>query len=263
MNIKQLQALKSAQKKIAMVTCYDYWSAKIIATTAIDCVLIGDSLSMIMHGHKTTIPATIELMATHTQAVARAIDNKLIIADLPFLSYRKDINTAMHAVSSLMQAGAQAIKLEGAQGNEALVKHIVESGVPVMGHIGLTPQAFHQLGGFKVQGKGAKQTEQLLDNAKRLEEAGCFAIVLECIPQQVAQKITQSLAIPTIGIGAGPHVDGQILVLQDLLGMNEDFQPKFLKTYLDGFSMLQSALNNYSHEIKDGSFPSNAHCYEE
>lgn len=261
MNIQTLQTMKSRGEKIAMITCYDHWTAKIINECSIDCVLVGDTLAMIMHGHDTTIPATIEMMALHTQAVARGISNKLVIGDLPFLTYRKDLNTAMHAVEKLMQAGTQAIKLEGADGNETLIQHIVASGVPVMGHLGLTPQSYHQLGGFKVQGKSERQAQDLIKQAQRLAQAGCFALVLECVPRDLAKTITKTLSIPTIGIGAGPDVDGQVLVLQDLLGMNQDFQPKFLKTYLDGYEMLQSAIQAYSQDVKTGEFPEEQHNY--
>lgn len=261
MNIRDFQLMKEAGKKISVVTCYDYWSAKIISTTDIDCVLVGDSLAMVMHGHSSTLPATVDLMVLHTQAVARGIEKKFIIADMPFLAHRKGLSNTMSVIEKLMLAGAHAIKIEKIEGNEESIKHIVESGVPVMGHLGMTPQSIHQLGGFCVQGKQQGAEQQLLSQALSMQKAGCFSIVLECIPSAIAQKITQELIIPTIGIGAGSHVDGQVLVFHDLLGMNGDFKPKFLKKYFDGFFSVQSALNNFNDEVKKKIFPSNEHCY--
>lgn len=260
MNILDFQSMKQTRKKISVVTCYDYWSAKIIAQSDINCALVGDSLAMVMHGHPTTIPATLEIMVLHTQAVARGLLKKPIITDMPFLAHRKGLKPAMHAVEKLIQAGAHAIKLEGAQNNLKIIKHIVNSGIPVMGHLGMTPQSIHQLGGYKVQGKnGAGET--LLRDAAQLQEAGCFSIVLECIPTQLAQNITQQLTIPTIGIGAGPHVDGQVLVFQDLLGLNPDFNAKFLKQFLNGNQVIQTALNHFHTEVTQQIYPAQEHCY--
>ena len=261
--ILDFQKMKQAGEKISMLTCYDHWSAKLIATTNIDSILVGDSLAMVMHGHDSTLPATIELMAAHTKAVARGAKHKFIIADMPFLSYRQDLNTTMQAVQTLMTAGAHAIKLEGVRGNVEVIKHIVESGVPVMGHLGLTPQSIHQLGGFRVQGKKADAAEQLLVDAKALQAAGCFSIVLECVPSTLAKRVTEVLDIPTIGIGAGADTDGQVLVLQDMLGVNPDFKPKFLKTYMNGFSMITEALNSYDSEVKAKVFPTEEHGYHD
>jgi 3-methyl-2-oxobutanoate hydroxymethyltransferase len=216
---------------------------------------------MVMHGHVTTLPATVALIAGHTQAVVRGAGQKWVIADMPFLSYRKGLAKTMHAVEQLMHAGAHAIKLEGVEGNETLIQHIVQSGVPVMGHIGLTPQSIHQLGGFHVQGKQNSSAEKLLQQAHRLQDNGCFAIVLECVPADLAKRITQQLTIPTIGIGAGPHVDGQVLVLQDLLGFDPKFKPKFLKTYMAGFELIQSALNTFNEEVKNQQFPQAEQSY--
>jgi 3-methyl-2-oxobutanoate hydroxymethyltransferase len=261
MNILDFQKMKDNHEKITMVTCYDYCFAKLMADTDIDCILVGDSLSMVMHGHKNTIPATIDLMALHTQAVSRGVSNKFIIGDLPFLSYRSDLASNMNAVGKLMQAGAQAVKLEGATGNEALVAHIVESGVPVMGHLGLTPQMVHQLGGFRVQGKEDAAAQLLIEQAKKLQDAGIFALVLECIPSHLAKRVTQSLSIPTIGIGAGVDCDGQVLVLHDLLGFYPEFQGKFVKPYLDGQALVTQALNQYNDEVKKKVFPEDCHSF--
>lgn len=244
-----------------MVTCYDYWSAKIIYKSDIDSILVGDSAAMVMHGFKDTLPATIDLMALHTAAVTRGIGNKFVVGDMPFCSYRKDLTSNMDAVQKIMQAGAHAIKLEGAIGNENLIKHIVASGIPVMGHIGLTPQSVYQLGGFKVQGKTAEAEKILFQQAQTLEDVGCFSLVLECIPSELAKKITEKLSIPTIGIGAGSYTSGQILVLQDLLGFNNDFKPKFVKKYLDGATLMQDALNKYSAEVQSGQFPGQENTY--
>ncbi|KPJ67213.1 MAG: 3-methyl-2-oxobutanoate hydroxymethyltransferase [Coxiella sp. DG_40] len=261
MNIIDFQKMKDVNIKISMVTCYDYWSAKIIAETDIDCVLVGDSLAMVMHGHATTIPAKVEIIALHIQAVAKGVQNKFIIGDLPFCSYRKSISETMHAVEKIMQAGANAVKLEGANGTESVINHVVYSGVPVMGHIGMTPQSIHQLGGFCVQGKDQASAETLIGQALRLEKAGCFAIVLECIPNAVAKNITDKLTIPTIGIGAGPNVSGQVLVLHDLLGMYDTFKAKFVKSYINGHALIQNALNEYNKEVKQLQFPSQQHSY--
>jgi 3-methyl-2-oxobutanoate hydroxymethyltransferase len=261
MNIFDFQRLKQSGKKISIITCYDYWSARIIAETSIDCVLVGDSLAMVMHGHATPIPASVELMALHTQAVAKGVANKFIITDMPFLAHRKGLTATMNAVEQLMQAGAHAIKIEGGEDNFETIKHIVTSGVPVMGHIGMTAQSFHQLGGFRVQGKHEKAAEQLLEQAIELEKAGCFALVLECMPPAVAKAISNCLGIATIGIGAGSEVDGQVLVFHDLLGMIPDFKPKFLKKYLHGFTLMQEALNAYDEEVKKQEFPLAEHCY--
>ncbi|HEV2524205.1 MAG TPA: 3-methyl-2-oxobutanoate hydroxymethyltransferase, partial [Gammaproteobacteria bacterium] len=220
MNIHDFQKMKLNNHKITMVTCYDHWSAQIISKSQIDSILVGDSLAMTMYGHATTLPATVNLMAKHIEAVAKGAPNKFIVGDMPFCSYRKGLAESMKAVEKIMRAGAQAIKLEGAEGNLDLIQHIVQSGIPVMGHIGLTPQSIHTLGGFKVQGKNQTAAEKIKLHAKQLEDAGCFAVVLECMPTTVAQQITDSLNIPTIGIGAGPYTSGQILVLQDMLGMN-------------------------------------------
>lgn len=261
MNIHQFRMMKQAGEKISIVTCYDYWSAKIIANSKIDCILVGDSLAMVMHGYETTIPATVELMALHTQAVARGAGGKFIIVDMPFLAHRKGLEQAMHAVQQLIQAGAHAVKIEGAEGNEELIRYITASGIPVMGHLGLTAQSIHQLGGFRVQGKHSAAADLLFEHANLLEQAGCFAMVLECMPIELAGAITKRVTIPTIGIGAGVNVDGQVLVLQDLLGLEPEFKPKFLKHYLKGAEAVQAALNMFDEEVKTKCFPSIEHCY--
>lgn len=262
MNIHDFKIKKDKGEKISVVTCYDYTSARIVNSTQIDAILVGDSLAMTMYGERTTLPATIEQMAQHTQAVARGASQKFIIGDMPFLSFRKSLSDNMSAVAALMRAGAQAIKLEGVRGNEDLIEHIVASGVPVMGHLGLTPQSVNQLGGYRVQGRELEQAEQIISGALELEKRGCFSIVLECVPSSLACKISKKLQIPTIGIGAGPDTDGQVLVWQDMLGMNSEFKPKFVHEYMSAGTLIAEALNQYSREVKSGAFPSAKESYE-
>lgn len=261
MNILQFKKMKQAAQKITMLTCYDHCFARLIADTNIDCILVGDSVAMVMHGFENTVYADMDMMIMHTRAVARAKPPQLIVADMPFLSYRIDLPTTMRNAQMLMQAGAHAIKIEGVAGNGDAIEYLVQSGIPVMGHLGLTPQAVHQLGGFKVQGREAGAAAQLLNQAKSLEALGCFAVVLECIPGSIAQSITQALNIPTIGIGAGPHTDGQVLVLNDLLGLDAKFKAKFVKQYLSGATLVQQAFNQYASEVKQNTFPDEEHSH--
>ncbi|MCP3679859.1 MAG: 3-methyl-2-oxobutanoate hydroxymethyltransferase [Gammaproteobacteria bacterium] len=248
-------------EKITMITCYDYTSAQIIEQTDIDCVLIGDSAAMVMYGHDDTTSATVEMIATHTRAVAKGIKSKLIIGDLPFMSYHKSSRDTMIAVETLMRAGAHTIKLEGIHGNEQTIKQIIAAGIPVMAHIGLTPQHIHKLGGFKVQGKDESSCQELIEQAKIAEALGCFAMVLECMPAPLATEITQTVNIPTIGIGAGSGTDGQVLVFQDLLGLQSVLKPKFLKHYLDGEALLKNSINQYVNEVVNKKFPSEEYSY--
>lgn len=261
MNVLDFYRMKQTQEKITIMTCYDYTSARILANTDIDCLLVGDSAAMTMHGFKDTIPATMEMMCYHVAAVNRGAENKFIIGDLPFLSFRKSLSKNMHDAQQLMQAGAHALKLEGAVGNLKLIRHMVDSGVPVMGHLGLTLQHRHVLGGFKVQGKSEESKTRLKEEALMLQEAGCFSIVLECIPDHLATEITQSLTVPTIGIGAGPNTDGQVLVFQDVLGLNIDFKPKFVKQFFNGYEQVKLAVTSYVDAVKTGEFPTHEHCY--
>ncbi len=246
---------KNKQEKITMITCYDFSFAQIINQSHIDCLLVGDSVAQVFHGFPNTLHATIEMMAFHTAAVARGATHKFIVADMPFLSVRKGLKSAMQDIDLLMKAGAHAVKIENVLGHEKIIQHIIESGVPVMGHLGLTPQSIHQLGGPKIQGKSNDQAQKLFTQAKLLEQLGCFSLVLELIPNALATQLSKELVIPTIGIGAGPHTDGQVLVLNDLLGMNPDFNPKFLKKYLQGHSQFLEAFNQYSNEVKNNLFP--------
>lgn len=244
-----------------MVTVYDYTTAKIVNETMVNTILVGDSVAMVMHGFESTISATVDMMVTHTSAVKRGAPDKFIVGDMPFLSYRKGLSFAMETVEKLMQAGANAIKLEGVRGHEEIIKHIIQSGVPVIGHLGLTPQSIHSLSGYKVQGKDPNSYDQILEDSKKLEELGASAVVLECVPECLGDEVTKLLKIPTIGIGAGKHVDGQVLVMQDLLGMNEDFYPKFVRKYMDGFDQTVDALNHYHLDVLNSEFPSQRESY--
>ena len=262
MNILDVQKFKEQKRKLTMLTCYDFWSAKVLSETDVDLILVGDSGAMVMHGFEDTIPATMDLMCAHVAAVKRGAPKKMIVADLPFMAFRSDLATNIRNVQMLMQAGAQAVKLEGFDGNGEFVHHLVQSGVPVMGHLGLTPQSIHALGGFRVQGRGDEQGRKVLAQARGLEDAGCFAVVLECVPGQLAAEITSTLKIPTIGIGAGVDCDGQVLVLPDMLGFNTGFKPKFLRQYLDGAGLMRSAIEEYCREVRGGEFPSETETYE-
>lgn len=261
MNILDFKKYKNENKAISMMTCYDSWSAAIIEESQLDCILVGDSLAMTMHGYESTIPADTDLMALHTAAVRKGAPTSFIVADMPFLSFRKGLVPAMETVEKLMKAGANAVKLEGIEGHSETIRHIVKSGVPVMGHIGLTPQSVNQLGGYKVQGKTDEKARQLIGDALALEKAGCFAIVLECVPATIGELITEKLTIPTIGIGAGNSCDGQVLVLQDMLGLNNKFQPKFVRKFMEGFNTIKDAFNEYDNVVKDRSFPSDKESY--
>ena len=260
-NVQTFTKRKQQNRKISMVTCYDFWSAKIINQSDIDCILVGDSLAVVMHGFDSTVHATLSMMKMHVAAVVRGAHDKFVVADMPFLSCSKGITVGMDAVQELMQTGASAVKIEGAAHQADLIAHIVEAGVPVMGHIGLTPQSIHNLGGHKVQGKGEGDAQQLIDDAKRLEQAGCFAIVLECIPNKLGDCVSRAVSVPTIGIGAGPHTDGQVLVLHDLLGADPDFCPKFLRRYANVNQLVAGALNGFHEDVRDQSFPAPEETY--
>lgn len=256
MKIHDFKRKKQEHSKISMLTCYDYPSACIIAESNIDCVLVGDSVAMAVHGHETTIMATIEMMVLHTQAVARGLKTQFLIADLPFLSHKTSHTQTIDHVKALLQAGAHAVKIEGADADTCkTIAYLISAGIPVIGHIGLTPQSIHQLGGYKVQGKNQAQADSLLQQAFALERAGCFALVIECVPQQLAKKISAALEIPTIGIGAGSDTDGQVLVWHDMLGLQTSFNPKFVKRYAQGKQVILDALNAYAREVQQVSFP--------
>ena len=254
-SIRAFALAKEAGEKIVMVTAYDAWSARLLADLPVDCLLVGDSAMMVMHGERDTLGATPELMALHTRAVARGAPGKFMVADMPFLSTRCGIPHALDCAAQLLRAGAQAVKVEGVRGHADVIHHLVESGIPVMGHLGLTPQLIHALGGFRVQGRDAAAAARLREEAVALESAGCFAMVLECVPQALAREITAALEIPTIGIGAGRACSGQVLVLQDLLGLNPAFQPRFVRRFADGSGFVRRGAARFSAAVKAGTFP--------
>ena len=249
-------AAKAAGTKIVMVTAYDAWTARLLADSPVDCLLVGDSAMMVVHGEKDTLGATPELMALHTRAVARVAGAKFIVSDMPFLSARKGEAHALDCASALLRAGAHAVKIEGARGHVHVIRHLVESGIPVMGHLGLTPQWVRGLGGFRVQARDQAAAKALMEDALDLEKAGVCALVLECIPQALARDVSQALEIPTIGIGAGSGCDGQVLVLQDLLGLSPDFRPRFSRPFADGASLFQGGAAAFAEAVREGSFPS-------
>lgn len=262
MKLQDFKRKKEKQQKISMLTCYDYPSACIIAESHIDCVLMGDSVAMTMHGHESTIMATIEMMEMHTAAVARGLKKQFLVSDLPFLCHRGSQSETIQHVKCLLQAGAKAIKIEGGDADTCqTIKHLVTSGVPVMGHIGLTPQSVLQMGGYHIQGKEQEQAAQIMQQAHDLEAAGCFAIVIECVPRQLAAAITQSLAVPTIGIGAGVETDGQVLVWQDILGLQPEFNFRFVRRYAQGKDHFLEAINTYVNEVQQVQFPTEEHAF--
>lgn len=244
---------KSEKHKISMVTCYDTTFARIAEKTDIDCLLIGDSLSMVMHGESTTIPAKMEWMEEHTRSVRNGT-KKYIVSDMPFLTTRKGIEFAADCAGKLLVAGANCVKIEGIFGQEEIIRHLVLSGIPVMSHLGLTPQFYQAFGGHKMQGKTEEAASKIIKEAKLAEKLGCVAIVLECIPCALAEKITEIVKIPTIGIGAGAKTDGQVLVLQDMLGMS-GFHPRFVRQYLNGAELIENALNSYAKDVAEQNFP--------
>ena len=254
--------VKAAGTKIAMVTCYDAWSAKLLATTSIDCLLVGDSAMMINHGDRDTLLATTELMAMHTRSVTRAAPELFVTADMPFLTGRKGKAFALDCACMLVQAGAHAVKIEGARGHIPVISHLVESGIPVMGHLGLTPQWVRGMGGHKVQARTPEEAATLRDDAHALQEAGAFSLVLECIPQALARDVTKALRIPTIGIGAGAGCDGQVLVLHDLLGLNPEFKPRFARRFADGDVLVRSGIARFAQAVRAGDFPTREEGFE-
>lgn len=254
--IPSIKAKKEKGEKIAMLTCYDASFARILDDADIDILLVGDSLGMVIQGHETTLPVTIEEVIYHTRCVVSKARKSLIVSDLPFMSYQTSPREALiNAGRCLKEGGAHAVKLEGGMEQADTVKSLMNAGIPVMGHIGLKPQTIHQMGGYKIQGKTEADARQLLKDAASLEEAGCFALVLEGVVPEVAGKITELLSIPTIGIASGPHCDGQVLVLYDLLGMNPEWEPKYVKKYVEGYRIIADAVHRFSKEIREGVFP--------
>jgi len=254
--INQIKAMKQRAEKIVMLTAYDYSTARLVDETGIPLILVGDSLGMVVLGYESTIPVTMEEMLHHTRAVVRGTKQAMVVGDMPFMTYHVSVEDALrNAARFIQEAGAQAVKLEGGVTVAEKVKRIVECGIPVMGHIGLTPQSIHQFGGFKMQGKTPEAAANLLADAKALEEAGVFAIVLETIPANLGRLITDKVSIPTIGIGAGPACDGQVQVINDILGSFADFVPKHAKQYVKLTDIISKAVSQYRDEVKDGTFP--------
>lgn len=255
---------KKGKERIVMITSYDSTMTKIIDAADIDIILVGDSAGMVMAGGDTTLGITMDQMIYHTACVSRTKPKAFIVGDMPFLSYQASVTDAVrNAGRFLKEGGAQAVKLEGGKRVLDQVKAIVNADIPVMGHLGLTPQSVHAFGGYKVQGRGDEAAKMLKENALALQDAGVFSLVLECVPSLVAKEVTDALNIPTIGIGAGPHCDGQVLVIQDLLGMSKEFKPKFVKRYVMLFDTIKEALDRYAGEVRDGSFPDEEHCFKE
>ncbi|MRR09253.1 3-methyl-2-oxobutanoate hydroxymethyltransferase [bacterium] len=256
--------MKQQGRKIASLTAYDYLTARMLDQCGIDMILVGDSAAMVFAGYENTLPITMEAMLYHTAAVKRGVKRALVVADMPFLSYQTSVaDAALNAGRFLKESGAEAVKLEGGRVAAPIVKNLVERGIPVMGHLGLTPQSVHKFGGYKLQARDKESAERLLAAARALENAGCFAIVLEKIPHQVAKTVTEALAIPTIGIGAGPHCDGQILVVDDMDGRFEDFQPKFVRKYADIAKTMRAAYQGYIDDVRKGAFPSLAESFSD
>ena len=260
--ITEIKEMKQNKEKIPMLTAYDYMTAKMVDETGVPLILVGDSLGMVMLGYESTIPVTMDEMLHHTKAVVRGTKRALVVGDMPFMTYHTGISETLHNTARFIQeGGAQAVKLEGGEVVAETVKRIVGCGIPVMGHIGVTPQSMHQLGGFKVRGKVEEEAKKLLNDACILEEAGAFAIVLECTPAPLSKLITQKLKIPTIGIGAGIDCDGQVQVISDLLGLYTDFVPKHAKQYARLSEEMKSAIADYMNEVKSLSFPTQEQSY--
>jgi 3-methyl-2-oxobutanoate hydroxymethyltransferase len=257
-----LKEKRLRKEKISMLTAYDYSTANLVDVAGIDMILVGDSLGMVFLGYENTLSVTMEDMIHHTKAVVRGTKNAMVVGDMPFMSYHVSITEAVRNAGRFIQeGGAQAVKLEGGEERIATVKAILEAQIPVMGHIGLTPQSVNQLGGFKVQGKDLETAHKLIRDAKALDEAGVFAIVLECVPTQLAKRITEEVSVPTIGIGAGQYCDGQVLVINDMLGMFKGHIPKFVKKFANLEPIIIAALRDYKKEVEEGTFPGEEHGF--
>lgn len=258
----ELKKMKKHGEKIAMVTAYDYPSALLAEEAGADMILVGDSLGMVVLGYESTIPVTLGDMLHHTKAVTRAARNSFVVTDMPFLTYHGSIDATLAAAGKLMQEGlAKAVKMEGGAELAKTVETCVNAGIPVMGHIGLTPQSVHQIGGFKIQGRTVEKARRLVEDALALEEAGVFAIVLEMVPEELAAYITERLTVPTIGIGAGRGTDGQVLVFHDMLQYASPLKAKFVKQYADAGSVIRSGIRSYVEEVKSGAFPDESHAF--
>ena len=260
--IKLLEQMKSDGEKISMLTAYDYSFAKIIDNAGVDIILVGDSASNVMAGHETTLPITLDQMIYHASSVIRAVKRALVVVDLPFGTYQADSKVALKSAIRIMkESGAHAVKLEGGKLVKDSIERILKAGIPVMGHLGLTPQSIYKFGTYDVRAKEEKEAKTLIDDALLLEKSGCFSLVLEKIPNILSKKVSNKLKIPIIGIGAGSSLDGQVLVSHDMLGMNKDFSPRFLRRYLDLDSLITNAVKKYSKDIKNGDFPNKEEQY--
>ncbi|MGY8933299.1 MAG: 3-methyl-2-oxobutanoate hydroxymethyltransferase [Flavobacteriales bacterium] len=260
--IKTLVDMKSKGEKISMLTAYDYTMAKIVDNAGVDVILVGDSASNVMAGHETTLPITLNEMIYHASSVVRAIDRCLVVVDLPFGTYQSDPKEALRSAIRIMkESGGHAVKLEGGKEVKDSIKRILNAGIPVMGHLGLTPQSIYKFGTYTVRAKEEEEAEQLKKDALMLEKTGCFAIVLEKVPAKLAEEIAKSIRIPIIGIGAGSGVDGQVLVTHDMLGMTHEFNPRFLRRYLDMYHEMTTAFENYINDVKSGDFPNEKEQY--
>ncbi|KAB2814695.1 3-methyl-2-oxobutanoate hydroxymethyltransferase [Phaeocystidibacter luteus] len=257
-----VQEMKRNGEKISMLTAYDFTMAKIVDSAGIDVILVGDSASNVMAGHETTLPITLDQMIYHASSVVRAIDRALVVVDLPFGSYQGNSKEALtSAIRIMKESGGHAVKLEGGTEIVDSIERILKAGIPVMGHLGLTPQSIYKFGTYTVRAREEAEAEKLLEDAKALEAAGCFALVLEKIPSALAKRVAESLDIPVIGIGAGPDVDGQVLVLHDMLGMTHEFHPRFLRRYLDLYDQITGAVGNYVTDVKNREFPNDKESY--
>ena len=260
--VKSLVEMKASGEKISMLTAYDYTMAKIVDGAGIDVILVGDSASNVMAGHETTLPITLDQMIYHASSVVRAIERSLVVVDLPFGTYQSDSKEALRSAIRIMkESGGHAVKLEGGKEIKDSIKKILNAGIPVMGHLGLTPQSIYQFGTYSVRAKEEEEAEKLLKDAKLLERLGCFAIVLEKIPAKLAEKVAKELRIPVIGIGAGNGADGQVLVLHDMLGMTYEFNPRFLRRYMNLFESMTNAIRKYVFDVKSSEFPNNEEQY--
>ena len=257
-----IRQMKERGEKITMLTAYDTPFAHILDEAGVDILLVGDSVGSVVVGYPNTLPVTVEEMIYHTSAVVRGTKRALVVIDMPFMSYQVSVEDAKrNAGRMIKESGAEAVKLEGGTNMAEVIKAIVDIDIPVMGHVGLTPQSIHQMGGHKVQGKIEEQRHKIVDDALAVEEAGAFSLVLECIPMELAQEITEKLSIPTIGIGAGIHCDGQVLVIHDVLGLLGEFRPKFVKGYVDLRAVISRALEEYIREVREGAFPTEEHSF--
>jgi 3-methyl-2-oxobutanoate hydroxymethyltransferase len=261
--ILDIRRMKVEGEKITVLTAYDYPLARLMDLAGIDMILVGDSVGTVVAGYDNTLPVTLEEMLYHTRAVVRGTSSALVVTDMPFLSYQVDLAEARRNAGRLIkEGGAQAVKLEGGENIAATIRAIVDMDIPVVGHIGLTPQSIHRMGGFRVQGKEDLQARQLLADARAVEQAGAFALVLEGIPAPLAREITETVSIPTIGIGAGVHCDGQVLVIHDILGLCEKYSPKFVKRFADVSETISQGISDYIREVKAGTFPDDEHSFK-